>query len=67
MPGAIPSEQTATFTENYDRLARVWADHEDLRLAGAEISDLYRSSLNVSEARDERWAWWRENRFQGVC
>jgi hypothetical protein len=66
MTGAIPSEQAATFTTIYDRLARAWADHEDLRLAGAEISDLYQSSLHLSKARDEMWAWWRKNRLQGV-
>jgi hypothetical protein len=66
MTGAKPSEQEATFADTYDRLARAWVDHEDLRLAGATIPELYRSSLNLGDARDEMWAWWAKFRFQGV-
>lgn len=66
MTGAFPSEQETSFAETYDRLARAWSSHEDLRFAGAPISDLYQSSIDLSEARNEMWAWWRENRFQGV-
>lgn len=66
MTGAKPGGVDATFTETYERLARAWADHEDMRRAGAAIPDLYRSSLHLSEARDQMWAWWRKNRFQGV-
>ncbi len=66
MTGAISVEQEATFTETYDRLATAWLQREDLRLAGAEILDLYQSSLRLSQAREETWAWWRKNRFQGV-
>lgn len=66
MTGAIPSEQEARFADTYDRLARAWAAHEDLRHAGATIPELYRSSLQLSEARDEMWSWWAQNRLQGV-
>ncbi|MEX1093882.1 MAG: hypothetical protein WEB67_11100 [Acidimicrobiia bacterium] len=64
MTGAKPSEQEATFAETYDRLARAWADHEDLRHAGATIPEQYRSSLRLSEARDEMWSWWAKFRIQ---
>ena len=66
MTGAKPSEQETTFAETYDRLARAWAVHEDLRHAGATIPELYRSSLQLSEARDQMWSWWAKYRLQGV-
>lgn len=66
MTGAIPREQETTFAETYDRLAMAWVGHQDLRLAGAPISDLHRSALQLSEARYEMWAWWSENKFQAV-
>ena len=66
MTGAFPSKQETGFAETYDRLANAWVRHEDLRLAGATIPELYQSSLHLSEARNEMWAWWRKNRFQGV-
>ncbi|CAN5852213.1 hypothetical protein BH23ACT4_BH23ACT4_13190 [soil metagenome] len=66
MTGANPTEQEATFAETYDRLARAWVDREDLRFADTTISDLYQSSLRLSEARDGMWAWWRQYRVQEV-
>ncbi len=66
MTAEKPNDKEATFAENYERLARAWVEHEDLRLAGASISDLYRSSLHLSEARDQMWAWWSKYRLQGV-
>ncbi len=66
MTGAKPGEQETTFGETYERLARAWTGHEDLRQAGATIPELYRSSLHLSEARDEMWAWWADYRLQAV-
>lgn len=66
MTDAIPSEQEARFAETYDRLATAWSSHEDLRFAGASIPELSESSIELSEARSEMWAWWREHRLEGV-
>lgn len=66
MTDAAPTEHDVTFAETYDRLARAWAIHEDLRHAGASIPELYRSSLQLGEARDQMWSWWAEYRLQGI-
>jgi hypothetical protein len=66
MTGALSSEQETTFAETYDRLARAWSILGDLRFAGAPIPELKQSSIDLNEARNEMWAWWRESRIQEV-
>jgi hypothetical protein len=66
MTCALSSKQETTFAETYDRLARAWSSLEDLRFAGAPIPELKQSSIDLNEARNEMWAWWRESRIQEV-
>jgi hypothetical protein len=54
----------ARFSDIYNRLAAAWYGHQNLRLGGsASVADLAASSAYLQQARDEMWAWWRENRI----
>lgn len=55
-------ENNASFDVLYHNLATTWESHQSLRFGRAPLEDLSRSSVELDQARQAMWDWWRANR-----